>query len=130
MNATDSDLSKLRSLRQALLTLHKTLLDAERQRYEREHGRVEGGGQMLQLLAYDPSFAWLRVFSALIVQIDERVDDKEHPITTEDAARLLGEARGLLAGHEGGEELQRNLARALQDHPDVVIAHSKAMRAL
>jgi hypothetical protein len=130
MSATESELRQLNQLRHGLLALHKTLLDAERRRYEREHGRVEDGGPMLQLLAYDPSFAWLRVFSAFIVQIDERVDDKEHPITSDQAKQLLAEARGLLAGHEGSEEFQRNLAQALQDHPDVVIAHSKALQGL
>src|SRR5436305_1703129 len=61
MTDTERDRSNLNELRHRLLDLHKALLDAERLRYEREHGRMEGGAQMLQLLAFDPAFAWLRL---------------------------------------------------------------------
>lgn len=128
--AAASEIADINALRHGLLALHKTLLDAERLRYEREHGRLEGGGQMLQLLAFDPAFAWLRVLSALIVQIDERLDDKEHPFTSADAAKLRAEARGLLVGKEGGHEFQTNYDRALQSSPDAVIAQSRVTRSL
>src|SRR6478609_1271776 len=107
MSATTSEIQQLNDLRHGLLALHKTLLDRQRLWYEREHGRLESGGQMLQLLAYDPAFAWLRVLSALIVQIDERLDDKEQPLTTEGAKTLFDEARGVIVGREGGEEYQQ-----------------------
>ena len=128
--ATASEIADVTALRHGLLALHKTLLDAERLRYEREHGRLEGGGQMLQLLAFDPAFAWLRVLSALIVQIDERLDDKERPFTSADFAKLRAEARGLLVGKEGGDEFQRNYNHALQSSPDAVIAQSRVTRSL
>jgi hypothetical protein len=47
------------------------LLDAERARFEREHGRVTSSGQWLQLVLGHEQFAWLRPFSGLIVRIDE-----------------------------------------------------------
>src|SRR3569833_1431043 len=125
MSATDREIQQLNELRHALLALHKTLLDRQRLWYEREHGRLEGGGQMLQLLAYDPAFSWLRVLSAFIVQVDAQLDDKDHPLTSEGAAKLLGEARGLFLGKEGGEEFQTSYSRALQESPDAVIAQSK-----
>jgi hypothetical protein len=59
-------IAKLDTLRHALLRLHKTLLDAQRVRYEREHGRVESTGELLDLVLRDASFEWLRVLSALI----------------------------------------------------------------
>jgi len=61
-----TDTTKLDGLRHALLALHKTLLDAQRVRYEREHGRVESRGELLDLVLRDASFEWLRVLSALI----------------------------------------------------------------
>jgi hypothetical protein len=128
--ASADEIAGVNSLRHGLLALHKTLLDAERLRYEREHGRMEGGGQMLQLLAFDPAFAWLRVISALIVQIDERLDDKEHPLTSDDVKKLRLEARGLLVGKEGGAEFQESYHRALQSSPDAVIAQSRVTRSL
>jgi len=130
MSATEIEVQQLNDLRHGLLALHKTLLDRQRLWYERDHGRLEGGGQMLQLLAYDPAFAWLRVLSALIVQIDERLDDKEQPLTSAGAKTLLDEARGVIVGKEGGDEYQQAYTRALQESPDAVIAQSKVARLL
>jgi len=130
MSASDVEISQLNDLRHGLLALHKALLDRQRLWYEREHGRLETGGQMLQLLAYDPAFAWLRVLSALIVQIDERLDDKEQPVTSESAKTLFGEARGVIVGNAGGEEYQQAYSRALQESPDAVIAQSRVARLL
>jgi len=130
MSATDIEIRQLTDLHHALLALHKTLLDRQRVWYERDHGRVENGGPMLQLLAYDPAFSWLRVLSAFIVQIDEQMEDKKTPLTSEAAQRLIDEARGLFVGKEGGEEYQTNYSRALQESPDAVIAQSKVARVL
>ncbi len=130
MSATEIEVKTLNELRHGLLALHKTLLDRQRLWYERDHGRLESGGQMLQLLAFDPAFAWLRVLSALIVQIDERLEDQESPLTSEGAQKLLDEARGLFVGKEGGPEFQEAYSRALQESPDAVIAQSKVARIL
>ena len=58
-------------LRHSVLALHKALLDAQRIRYEREHGRISTSGEFLGLVLEHPSFAWLRTLSALIARIDE-----------------------------------------------------------
>jgi hypothetical protein len=130
MSITDAETRQLNDLRHGLLTLHKTLLDTQRLWYERDHGRLEGGGQVLQLVAFDPAFAWLRLLSALIVQIDEKMDDKETAMTSDDVATIVREARGMLVGNDAGEEFQRNYNRALQEQPDVVIAQSRVARLL
>ena len=62
---------RLRQVRDRLLDLHKALLDAERARFEREHGKVASSGQWLQLVLSHEQFAWLRPYSGLIVRIDE-----------------------------------------------------------
>jgi hypothetical protein len=85
---------------------------------------------MLQMLAFDPAFAWLRVLSAFIVQIDERLEDKESPLTSEGAQALLDEARGVIVGADGGDDYQRAYTRALQESPDAVIAQSRLARLL
>jgi hypothetical protein len=127
---TTADTRQLNDIRHGLLSLHKTLLDTQRLWYEKEHGRLEGGGQMLQLLAFDPAFAWLRLFSALIVEIDEKLEDKENPLTEADTTKLVEQARGLVMGKAGGEAFQTNYNRALQEHPEVVIAQSRVARNL
>jgi hypothetical protein len=121
--------TKLGAVRLALLRLHKTLLDAERVRYEREHGRIENGGALLQLVIHDPWFAWLRPLSGLVVQIDEELEG-ETPMTEEDGAATVAQIRMMLSNDEQGDVFERNYHRALQDVPDVVIAHVEIMRIL
>ena len=116
-------LQQLRDVRRGLIHLHKTLLDAERVRYERVNGRVEGGGTLLQLLIHDPWFGWLRPLSELIVQIDERLDATE-PTLASEANVLIEQVRRLLRPNEAGDDVfQENYFAALQQTPDVVLAH-------
>jgi hypothetical protein len=119
----------LKPLRQALLALHKALLEAERRRYERLHGRVEGAGRLLQLLLHDPWFAWLRPLSALVVQIDELLEAEEPPEPRALAA-LRDQVRTLLTPDEGGEGFGEQYHDALQSSPDVVLAHREVSRIL
>ena len=55
--AETNPMQRLAQSRHALLRLHKVLLDAQRNRYEREHGRVGSTGEMLQLVIGDANFA-------------------------------------------------------------------------
>ena len=66
----------LKSGRNRLLDLHKSLVDRERDRYETTHGQVTSG-QFLNLLLEDLEFVWLRKFSTLIVDIDEMFAQKD-----------------------------------------------------
>jgi hypothetical protein len=65
--ADNPDWQKLAS---ALRELHQTLLERARRDYERDRGIAVNPGQLLQLLATDPYFAWLRSLSELMVDID------------------------------------------------------------
>ena len=125
-----ADLARLRAVRQALLKLHKTLLDAERWRYERVEGRIEGSGRLLHLLLHDPWFAWLRPLSAMVVQIDELLDAKEPQPEAPAPRALLSEVKALLTPTEEGESFQRQYHAALQDVPDVVLAHGEVVKLL
>jgi len=66
----------LKSGRNRLLDLHKSLVDRERTTYESLNGPVTSG-QFLNLLLEDPEFVWLRKFSTLIVDIDEMFAQKD-----------------------------------------------------
>lgn len=70
---TSKDMTKAAAdaLHARLLELHKTLLDAVRADYEREHGPVPGPGALLQLVTQDAAFAWLRPLSMLLVELDD-----------------------------------------------------------
>jgi hypothetical protein len=122
---TTSDLDKLRH---ALLKLHKTLLDAQRIRYERENGRVESRGELLELVLEDASFEWLRVLSALIARLDE--------LTEMDGQDASGEMRGVIdrlrmlvrfEGNAGFTDPYREIIEAV---PDALVAHVQLARLL
>jgi hypothetical protein len=118
---------RLNDARLGLLALHKALLDYERIRYERTHGRVETAGGFLQLAINDPHFAWLRPISELVVQIDELLVSDE-PGAEVDADTVTAHARALLRADEQGGDFQRQYHRALQDSPEVVMAHAQWKR--
>src|SRR6185295_19508591 len=92
---TEATIDKLRSVRHVLLRLHKALLDSERQVYERDHGRINNSYEFLNLAMHDPFFAWLRLLSEIIVQMDELLDPRE-PAAESTAFALIEEARLLL----------------------------------
>src|ERR1700719_2488014 len=90
---------RLTDLRNALLSLHKTLLESERASYERDIARIQSSSELLKLVLYDPWFAWLHELSELVVLIDETLDAKEPPNGI-DADRLGGQARDLIVPNE------------------------------
>ena len=118
---------RLNDARLGLLALHKALLDYERIRYERTHGRVETSGSFLQLAISDPHFAWLRPISELVVQIDELLVSDE-PGAEVDADKVMEHAKTLLRPDENGDDFQRRYHRALQDSPEVVMVHAQWKR--
>jgi len=119
--------ARLTAVRHGLLELHKALLDAERERYERTHGKVTAG-KMLQLAFQDPQFAWLRSMSELIVRIDELLDNKE--AIDADLEDLLTSARALLTPAGQSTAFAREYEAALQRDPHVVVLHARVTRAL
>src|SRR5271165_7614727 len=67
---------KLVALREALLRLHKTLLEMERREYEKAHGSVSAG-ELFRLVVDDPQFSWLHNLSEFVVRIDEALASDE-----------------------------------------------------
>lgn len=118
----------LDNLFEALLRLHKALLDDERVSYERVHGRISSNGTFLQLVLNDAWFAWLRPLSQLIAKLDE-LSEESDPSTREQIPAVLTTVRTLLVPMEEGEGFSRQYHEALQRSPDVVLGHA-AVRAL
>jgi len=136
---TDADRTLLTELRRLLLQLHKALIDWQRSEYETVHGRLQTT-QLLNVLFNDPAFAWLRTMSGLIVRIDEALE----PISASrrsspEAGRadagasetgpLVAQARELVAPEAGSPYALRYFA-AMQELPDVVLAHSELVTLL
>jgi hypothetical protein len=125
--AATSESALLRDVRVRLLHLHQTLLDMERKSFETTHGRVNSG-ELLQLVLNHAQFAWLRIISALVVQIDEMLDADEQA-SAADMLNLISAARQLFA-ESGDREFQQKYQAVLQQEPDVVMAHAALMKLL
>lgn len=121
---TEITCQQLVKVRTVLLRLHKMLLDFERERYERARGKIGNSYEFLQLVMSDPWFAWLRQLSELIVEIDELLAAKEMPREAT-ALALIRQASILLTPSVSGSEFQRKYFAAMQQSPEVVLAHSE-----
>jgi hypothetical protein len=120
---------RLARLREALLPLHKALVDSERVSYEQNIGTIPSANHFLKLLTDDPWFAWLHPLSELIVTMDEALDSKaKTPLSADLASALVKRTAELLVAAEAGEGFARNYFDALQRDPDVVMAHAQAAR--
>ena len=120
---------RLQEIRNALLRLHKVLVESERVTYEKTIGTIQSPNRFLQLLIDDPWFAWLQPLSQLIVAMDEAQDARKPP-TDADAQALIQQARRLLVASEEGEGFSRHYFDALQRDPDVVLAHADTTKLL
>jgi hypothetical protein len=118
---------KLVALRQALLRLHKTLLDMERRDFEKVHGAVSAG-ELFRLVVDNPQFAWLHNISEFVVRIDETLASEEGVITEEDAHVPISLARKLFAPTETGDGFQKQYFDAIQRDPTVVMEHAELVR--
>ena len=127
--ADASEKQRLSKSRDALLALHKTLVDSERIAYEKTVGAIQGPNHFLQLLTSDPWFAWLHPISELIVSMDEALDGKEI-LTRSTVAAMLEQVGRLLVASEIGEGFSRHYFEALQENPDVVFAHAEVMNRM
>jgi hypothetical protein len=118
---------RLKQCREALLQLHKTLVDSERVTYEKTIGTIPSPNHFLKLLMEDPWFAWLHPLSQLVVAMDEALDEKE-PLTAASVDALLQQARALLVVSEQGHGFSKHYHEALQRDPDVVLAHAEVTK--
>jgi len=109
-----------------VLDLHKLLVEVEREAVERLEGRVTPQ-EFLGRLIHDEAYAWLKIMSAVIVGLDEWLDEPEDPVA---ADAYVAELRRMIAPDPAGDLFQRRYAQLLQDRPDVVMAHAALLRAL
>ena len=117
---------KLVALREALLRLHKTLLEMERREYQKVHGSISAG-ELFRLVVDDPQFAWLHNISEFVVRIDEALA-AETEISLEDTRGAIFLARKIFAPTETGDGFQKKYFDAIQKDPAVVIEHADLVR--
>ena len=122
-------MAHLRALRLVLLDLHKALLDAERRRYERAHGRIESPQRALRLALEDPWFRWLAPLASIVLQIDERLAD-EAPVAPAEVNVFVERVQSLLMREGGDPVFKPEYHRSLQETPEVVVAHGRVVRLI
>lgn len=123
----DTDL--LKKGRDLLLSLHKRLVDSERVAYEGAHGKVTSG-QFLNALLEDPELAWLRRFSALIVDIDELFAQKDG-YDEADVKLHLNKLRELVSmSGAGDEDFNALYSRGLQEDLEAAAIQGDLKRLL
>ena len=127
---TADQLRRLEEARQALLRVHRALLETERTRYERVRGRIATNSAFLQLVISDPWFDWLRPMAQLVLLIDERTSDKKSPLGTTEAKALLDRARALLRADSDGDAFQRLYYQAVQASPDLAVVARQVAQSL
>jgi hypothetical protein len=122
-------LDRLKSIRLSMLDLHKLLLDRERATYEKEHGPIATTGDYLNLVLGHKQFEWLRQMSGAIVGLDELISirSKSGPAEAEASLESL---REMLKLEVNGTDFQQRYYAAIQESPDIVIAHCRAERLL
>jgi hypothetical protein len=116
-------------LRHSVLDLHKALLDAQRIRYEREHGRIATSGEFLGLVLEHPAFAWLRTLSALIARVDEWIEAGADA-RPDELAGMIEALRGLVEAGGAHETFGKPYWEIVNAEPAVLIEHVKLCRLL
>lgn len=118
----------LRNAQPALISLHKALLDAERNEIERIHGRLSGP-EFLQLISDPVRYGWLKPFSQLILAVDDALEPKEG-LPVRPAEDVLADARALLAPPKDETPFGRRYVALMQRSPELVVAHAPMSRLL
>lgn len=115
-------------VRHSVLELHRTLLDAQRARYERDHGRIKTSSELLGLVLEHPAFEWLRELSALIAQLDEWLEEREKSGDTALEEMLDTLRRMIQAG--GATPFNTRYWQFVEEVPEVLVEHVKLWRLL
>lgn len=117
---TDETRQTLKNLSKSFLGFHKILLDASKDDYEAQHGKIPNANVYLQLVIDDPHFAWLRKISSMMALLDEATSLR-NPSTEPDAQALINEAKLLVNFEDADENFNTKLQSALQNNANAVI---------
>ena len=128
--ATATDLRRLDTVRNDLLRVHRGLLEAERNRYEKHHGRIANNSAFLQLVINDPWFDWLRPMGQMVLMIDERTSDKKQPLGSVEAATLFEQSLALLKADAEGDAFQRLFLQSIQSSPELAVLVRQVAKGL
>lgn len=127
MNSASAN--RLRPVRDAVMDLHRAMLETERLSWQRLNGRIVTNAEALQLAINDPWFAWLRPLTVVLVALDDAMSERSAESDAQ-APTLLDAVKQLLHPDESGNEFQQRYFEFVQRSPDVAVSHGRAMKAL
>lgn len=115
--------------RDLLLHLHKALMDYQKAQFEQQNGLVQNPNHYYQLVLNDPTFAWLRTLSALVVSIDELLEKPEE--LTEQKQTEIGQyTKKLLTSTDAADTFVANYQAAVTASESVRILHAQVLATL
>ncbi|HEX4782647.1 MAG TPA: hypothetical protein VH301_17955 [Usitatibacter sp.] len=117
------------SVRKVVLDLHKALMDAQRIRYEKHHGRISNTSELLGLVLEHPQFAWLRAMSALIARLDEWQEGGKDA-SDEDLAAIVSALRELIEVNGKHAAFSAPYWEIVNDTPEALVSHVKLWRLI
>lgn len=118
----------LKTGRDMMLGLHRSLMEFERSIHEETHGRATPG-QFLGLLLEDPGLAWLRRFSMLIVEVDEMFAQRDGFGEEAVEAHLL-KMKEIVFMADGDEEFLARYRNGLQQNVEAAAIHGQLRHLL
>lgn len=121
--------TNLSQVREQLLSLHKALLEYQKHIYESTVGPMQNPNHYYNLVINDPSFAWLRTLSALVISIDEILEGKDE-ITDAKVGQIVKYTKGLLTATEGPTPFEKSYVEAIQRDAQIALLHGKLMQLL
>ena len=116
-------------VRKIVLDLHKSLMDAQRARYEKVHGRISNPSEFLGLLLEHPQFAWLRSMSALIARLDEWQEGGDEA-SQEELAAITAAFRELIEANGRHPTFSAPYWELVNETPEALVSHVKLWRLL
>jgi hypothetical protein len=117
-----------KDLRNAVLALHKVLLESQVLEIEKATGHTMSANEQLTSALQDPRFIWLRELSGLAALLDAEAAAKpeDDPFPGKPAAEQLSD---ILDPPDPDTPFGKRYLRELQDNPAAGLAHG-AVRAL
>lgn len=114
------------ALAKALIDLHRDLLMLQAKNLESESGRKVSPYELLNATLHNPSFAWLRLMSEMIVTIDTLVDETEN-LSSKEASEVANEVLNLIERPSGANQTEfwNRYSQYLAVNPDIIMKHSR-----
>lgn len=117
------------AIRKIVLDLHKSLMEAQRVRYEKVHGRISNPSEFLGLLLEHPQFAWLRAMSALIARLDEWEEGGEEA-SAEEFDAIVAAFRELIEVNGKHPTFSAPYWEIVNETPEALVSHVKLWRLI